>query len=77
MATRTATGSLPAHPRRVVRHNTLPEIVGLSESTIRRLIAAGKFPAPFHLSRQAVGFDLEEVTSWIESRKANRQQVAA
>lgn len=77
MATRTATCNLPAQPRRVVRHNTLPEIVGLSESTIRRLIAAGKFPAPFHLSNQAVGFDLVEVTDWIESRKANRQQVAA
>ncbi|MGZ8302924.1 MAG: helix-turn-helix transcriptional regulator [Telluria sp.] len=64
-------------PRRVVRHNTLPEITGLSESTIRRMIRAGEFPAPFRLSNQAVGFDSQEVFAWLEARKATRSEVPA
>jgi predicted DNA-binding transcriptional regulator AlpA len=67
---------LPAHPRRVVRHNMLSEITGLSESTIRRMIRAGKFPAPFALSHQAVGFDSHEIYAWLEARKATRAEAA-
>ncbi|WP_211451154.1 helix-turn-helix transcriptional regulator [Collimonas antrihumi] len=68
----------PSAPqRRVVRHNNLPEIVGLSKSTIFRLIRAGEFPAAFRLSNQAVGFDLAEIEAWIAGRKATRQEVAA
>jgi predicted DNA-binding transcriptional regulator AlpA len=64
-----------AQPRRVIRHNTLPAIIGLSESTIRRMIRAGEFPAAFRVSRQCVGFCSQEIDAWLEARKATRTEV--
>lgn len=41
---------------------------GLSRSTIYKLTAEGKFPAPVRLSARAVAFRASEVDAWIASR---------
>ncbi len=53
---------------RVVR---LPDVlarVGLSRSTLWRLIKAGQFPKPIKLGGRAVGWIEEEIDEWIASR---------
>jgi prophage regulatory protein len=73
MPLKIVTQNPPTQQRRTVRFRELHKFTGLSNSTVRRLIRAGKFPSPFPLSTQAVGFDLAEIEAWIESRKATRQ----
>jgi prophage regulatory protein len=55
---------------KIIRKSVLTETVGLSISTIRRMIQRGEFPAPVKLSAQAVGWRLEEVQAWVASREA-------
>lgn len=68
----------------------LPEvrarIAGISRSTLYRMIAEGRFPAPYDLSsepgeprrqgRTIAGWLESEVVAWIESRTAVRQASA-
>lgn len=52
-----------------------PEVlsrVGLSSSTLYEMIAAGDFPAPIPIGRQAVGFLESEVEAWIEQKIKQR-----
>ena len=49
----------------------LPEVlarVGLSKSTLWRLINAGQFPRPIRLGSRATGWIEEEIDEWIASR---------
>jgi len=49
----------------------LPQVrakVGLSRSTIYRLVDAGKFPRPLKLSAQTVAWRASELDEWLESR---------
>lgn len=57
---------------RIVRRSSLVDLTGLSMSTIYRLIAQGRFPAPVRLSDQAVGWNLSEVNEWIDGRSSVR-----
>lgn len=56
-----------------LRSHRLPEITGLSLSSLYRLIRRGEFPPPVRLSAQAVGWAASDVERWIESRKEARQ----
>ena len=58
---------------RIVRRAALKDLTGLSLSTIARLILRSEFPRPRQLSSQAVGWDWNDIQSWIESRKAVSQ----
>jgi predicted DNA-binding transcriptional regulator AlpA len=49
---------------------------GLSPSTIRRLIEAGKFPRPVNTSDRSVGFYLPELAAWAAARVAERDSDA-
>ena len=42
--------------------------VGLSRTTIWRLVRVGQFPAPRRLSANAIGWLASEVEAWIASR---------
>lgn len=42
--------------------------VGLSRSSIYRLIAIGKFPRPAKLSERAIAWDSREIDAWIQAR---------
>ena len=49
----------------------LPDVVarvGLSKSTLWRLINGGEFPEPIKLGPRATGWLEEEVDAWIKSR---------
>jgi prophage regulatory protein len=44
-----------------------------SRTHVYRLIAAGKFPKPIHISSQRVAFVESEIDSWIGARIADRE----
>ena len=53
-----------------IRRAELPGIVGISLSSIRRLEAAGDFPARRKLGPGVVGWSLAEVQAWAATRDA-------
>jgi len=52
----------------IIRFKQLTEQVGLSRSTIYRLVSAGDFPKPVVLSPHAVGFLGSDVDAWLAGR---------
>jgi len=63
----------PADPkglRRTIRRSELRQIVPLADSTIYELERRGEFPQRFFLTARCVVWDLGEVLSWIQSRRA-------
>lgn len=60
--------------QRVIRRIALQELTGLSLSTIYRLMQRGDFPKPIELSEHAVGWVVEDVQAWIESRRSAARQ---
>lgn len=55
--------------QRIIRRQALQGITGLSPATIYRLMLRGLFPKPIPLSDHAVGWLVEDVEAWIESRR--------
>ena len=49
---------------------------GFSVSTLKRLEAAGEFPARVQVSPNRIGYVLEEVEHWIAERVAERDSAA-
>lgn len=62
----TANSTAPAP--RLIRRPEVLERVGLSSSTLYEMTAAGEFPAPIPIGRQAVAFLESEVDAWIKQR---------
>ncbi|MER9423945.1 AlpA family phage regulatory protein [Mesorhizobium sp. M0317] len=61
--------------KRIVR---LKEIIfrsGLTRSSIYKLAAEGKFPAPLNISERAVGWLESEFEDWLDSKHAAREEV--
>jgi prophage regulatory protein len=58
---------------RLVRIRDLSKDIGLSRWTILRMEAAGKFPKRIPLTSHAFAYDADEVSEWMEERKAARQ----
>lgn len=54
---------------KIIRKPKVTEITSLSQSTIRRLEMAGKFPKRVKISEGVVGWIEREVVNWVESRK--------
>jgi len=48
--------------------DTLPEVVGLSKSTIKSEIRASRFPKPRQLSGRRTGWLVREIEDWAETR---------
>jgi len=53
---------------RILRLRDLIGRTGLSRTTIWRLERAGLFPQRFHLSKNSVGWDEDEIVRWLASR---------
>ena len=53
---------------KIVRAPELQEWIGLSRSTVWRLVKAGEFPAPIRLHGNAVAWREQDVNEWIKSR---------
>ena len=58
---------------RVIRKPTVLARVGVSDTTLWRLVRAGKFPRPMQLSPGTVGWPEHEVDAWIAARSAERK----
>jgi len=63
----TAAGGTPPRPA-LLAHRAVAEWVGLSQRTLRRMVAAGTFPAPVAIPGLRGGrFRGESVGDWLES----------
>ena len=51
--------------KRIYRRSTLEEMLGISRSTIYRLMEDGDFPRPIKLGRRAVGWKSEDIDDWL------------
>lgn len=52
----------------ILRYADLPHAVGMSVSTVRRMIAAGDFPPPIRLGQRTVGWQFETLAAWLQAR---------
>ena len=53
---------------RYYRRPTVEDMLGLSRSTIYRMMQEGDFPRPVKIGRRAVGWSSEEIERWISER---------
>lgn len=53
---------------RVLRMRGVVRRVGLSRSTVDRLVRGGKFPRPIRLTPWAVGWRVEDIDRWVAER---------
>lgn len=62
------------HPLHVLRFADLVKL-GLvnNRQTLRKWVIAGKFPAPFQLNENSIGWKAAEVAEWLEGRVAERE----
>lgn len=52
----------------IYRKNTLLELFGISETTLRRWMKEDDFPRPKQLGARAVGWLASECHAWLDSR---------
>lgn len=64
----------PPPGERVLRIDELTSKVGLRRTSIYDLMALGRFPRPVRLTTQRRGWLLSEVDTWLEARKAERDE---
>lgn len=64
--------------KRLIKRPKVKEKTSLSDSELYRQMAAGTFPRPVRLTPngRAVAWHESEVDAWIESRLADREEVA-
>jgi predicted DNA-binding transcriptional regulator AlpA len=62
-------------PDRIVRLSAVPELLGMSKSTIHALIRSGALPRPLALGPRARGYRLSTLDRWMNEREAAAQQV--
>lgn len=55
--------------KKILRIKELTQTVGLSRSSIYRLVSLGIFPAPIRIGVAAVGWDSADIDSWLAERK--------
>lgn len=61
------------YPESACGWKEVKEITGLSEMTIRRMMAAGTFPLKFRLTKLRVAWDRAEVQAWVVNCKEGRK----
>ena len=57
---------------KLLRKTQLLEIVGISESTLDRMVKAGRFPPPLRIGKRSVAWSEAEVREWVADRAAER-----
>lgn len=53
---------------RVLRIDEVSELVGLSRTTIYRLMLSGDFPKNFKLGERSSGWLLSQINQWLQER---------
>lgn len=61
-------GATPREPEALLRFHEVKARVGLSKTTIYRLIHSGHFPAPRAITERAVGWRQSAIDDWIRDR---------
>ncbi len=59
-------------PQKMLRRREVEARTCLSKSTLYRLISEGRFPRPVPLGKRARGWPEDEVDTWLEARRAER-----
>jgi prophage regulatory protein len=57
---------------RIKRLKTAIDYVGLSRSTIYRLMKLGQFPTPLRLGPNSIGWDTADLDAWLDAKKGDR-----
>lgn len=57
-------------PEALLKIQTVIEVTGLSESSIRRKVAEGKFPAPVRDGPRCTRWVAEKVSNWLRAKGA-------
>ena len=53
----------------VVRMSRLVEMIGLSRSTIWKLLSEDQFPNPIRLGSRSIAWRVKDVEEWLQSRE--------
>jgi len=53
---------------RFIRPRQVLEMIGVSRSTLRRMVQEGSFPQPVRITRRNAGYVLEAVEAWMQAR---------
>lgn len=61
----------------LMRMPAVLDAVGISKSTLYRLLAAGEFPAGVRIGERAIAWPSDEIAAYIEGRRAERDSRAA
>jgi prophage regulatory protein len=64
-------------PDRILRWHEVRDRVGLSRTTIWRMVRRGDFPAPVPLAERHVGWLSHEIDQWIAERASRRPSTEA
>ena len=54
----------------IKKYRDLQADLGLSESTVRRMVERGEFPPPLRLSQRSIGWPEETIEQWLKERAA-------
>ena len=54
---------------KIVSQKEVVEIIGLCRSTIQRSRKKGSFPRAYQISERRIGFRLDEIHRWVETRR--------
>lgn len=52
---------------RLLNAREVTELIGVSRSTLHRMVAANRFPRPIRVGLRALRWRLSEVLAWMES----------
>lgn len=55
---------------RVKRRREAAEYIGVSVRTLLRLVAAKKLARPIKLTEKSVGWKVEDLDAWVDSRRS-------
>ncbi len=53
---------------RLLNERQVAELVGVSRSTLRRMVLANEFPRPIRIGKRAIRWRKSEVLEWMDSR---------
>ena len=60
---------------KILRIREVMELLGIKRTTIYAMIKRGEFPEPIRLSPGAVGWRVDEITAWMESRSRGANEL--
>ena len=66
----------PMHDR-LMRRREVEKILGISRSSIYRLMQEGKFPRPVRIGPAAVRWKASDIATWLESRPVAKGEFAS